>query len=248
MENLEEYGLWVHLKAIDEKEEVMWWASVDDVPDDVFEFLLFVMSTYRDLGNAFRTMDRNRRGSISFDEFHAEVHRVGCKRFEVALKHHPLKSKAEREKDEDEAEEKRLRSVFSYLDTGGEGALSVHEFFLLQEMWQEVRLSIIQFLGFLDRMFAGSLRAAWNYFDKGTKDVGEIGVEKWRKVCEQSGYCGPVKPIWRFLDYNDNGVVTFKEFRLLEQFRGELNDRECFRILRVARDKLLEGVPENPEE
>jgi Ca2+-binding EF-hand superfamily protein len=255
MDMLEEYGYWTGLKELAAKHDVkdvaakhvMWWASVDDVPDDVFEFLLFVLTSYRDVDHAFRTMDRHKRGNISFDEFQAGVEKKGTARFEVSLKRSgTLQSKLEIQKQEEEAEEKRLRTVFGYLDSGGEGSLSTKEFQILQEMWQEIRLSIIQFVGFIDRMFCGDLKIAWHHFDR--EREGEITAEKWRKACDRSGYCGPVKPIWRFLDYNDNGKVSFTEFKLLDKFRVELSDRDCFRILREAREKLLEGVPEGPEE
>jgi len=95
-------------------------------------------------------------------------------------------------------------------------------------------------------MFGGDLKDAWRHFD--SKRAGGIGIERWRKACDSGGYCGPVKPIWRFLDYNDNGTVSFKEFQLLDRFRADLTDRECFRLLREARENLLQGVPESPEE
>lgn len=246
LENLEEYGNWTHLKGLDDK-HVMWWASVDDVPEDVFEFLLFVMTSYKDVSHAFKLFDRHNRGNISFDEFVAGVEKTGTHRFEVTLKRSDtLQSKLERAKAEDDAKQKRLKGIFGYLDTGAEGTLSVQEFRILQEMWQEVRLSIIQFVGFTDRMFGGDLKVAWRHFD--SKRTSAIGIERWRKACDSGGYFGPVKPIWRFLDYNDNGTVSFKEFQLLDRFRAELTDRECFRLLREARENLLEGVPESPEE
>lgn len=189
--------------GVTEDPEIMWWASLSGVSDDVFEFLYFCvrMPDFKSFSKVFVLIDGpGGNGDISFKEFEEGIKKMKCKRF----------------KSKDSNETDRLRGIFRFLDPSGEGTVSKGEFSILEQIWMEIRLSIENFVAFLVRMFGDDLEEAWEFLIKfGDKTNDSLSMKQWVTAVSESGYFGPVKPIFGYMDKNGNKKVTFEEFEAL---------------------------------
>merc|ERR1711862_599322 len=104
----------------------------------------------------------------------------------------------------DEAD--RLKGVFRFLDPGGEGSVSLHEWSVMDQLWQEIKLSINNFVAFLDRMFE-DFEDAWLFY---SEDADEIKLDRWTQASLKGGYFGQVKPIFSYLDKDGEGSLSFE--------------------------------------
>mmetsp|Transcript_112506 Transcript_112506/g.195237 ORF Transcript_112506/g.195237 Transcript_112506/m.195237 type:complete len:1491 (+) Transcript_112506:137-4609(+) len=193
----EDYGHW---KMDVEEEEVMWWASLSEAPEDVLEYLEFLITKYDDMEQAFKAIDgEDGNGQITLREFEEGYQEMGCKKFAG--------------KDES----KRVEHVFRYLDPSGEGQVSKDEFMVLQLLFKEIVLSIKEFVEFCERTFSEDLADTWRFLDD--DGSGSIDEQEWTEACRKIGYCGPVSSIFNYLDKDDEGTVSLDEFEELSKFQ-----------------------------
>lgn len=190
-------GLWCH--DFDEH-AVMWWSTMVGVPDDVIQFVLFIVNRFDDLDVPFDKMRGNATTNsvITSIQFHK-----GAKDLEFNVCAGPN-------------EYDRLKAVFRFLDPNSEGTVTRSEWGALQALWREILLSIENFVAFLGRMFEDDFESAWEFLD--AKHSGQVSMETWSHLCNSSGYFGMVEPIHTYLDKDCNGYVTQEEFMLLEDF------------------------------
>jgi len=199
---MEKYGFW---KLEVEEDEVMWWSSLKEAPEDVLEYLEFITNRFETVREAFVAIDgEGGNGVVTLREFEAAYREMGCKKFWSR-------------KDKDGSEEsRRIEGVFRWLDPDESGQVSEIEFLLLDKLFKEITLSIREFVEFCERMFA-DLEEAWTFLDD--DGSGEIDYSEWVEACTKIGYRGPVEPIFNYLDKDDEGHVSLDEFQELEKFQ-----------------------------
>eukprot|EP00928_Gymnodinium_smaydae_P033374 TRINITY_DN23921_c0_g2_i1.p1 TRINITY_DN23921_c0_g2~~TRINITY_DN23921_c0_g2_i1.p1 ORF type:complete len:414 (-),score=137.75 TRINITY_DN23921_c0_g2_i1:145-1386(-) len=194
---LSTYGFWEC--PITSADEVRWWAALDEAPEVVLEFLEFLSSRFTNLTDAFTAIDGvGGNGNISLREFEEGFHELGCKKFEGP------------------DETKQIHAIFRYLDPSGEGQVSLGEWLALDQIWNEIKLSLFEFVQFMERTFAGGLAEAWQFIDD--DGSGGITLEEWIAAIQEIGYFGPTTPIFNFLDKDDEGDVSYEEYVVLEAF------------------------------
>jgi len=139
LESLQRIGCW---QASVQEEEVLWWASLAEAPEDVLTFLYFLISTgrYDNLMDAFLEIDgADGNGVISKKEFVEGLKNMDCKKFRKNKKG----KKSEADNSEEEA---RIVNIFRFLDPSGEGEVSKDEWMILLQFWNEIRQSIREFV------------------------------------------------------------------------------------------------------
>jgi len=192
---LEQYGFW---KCNVSYEEVCWWSDLMDAPEDVLEFLEFLVVRFPNVDKAFTAIDGGPGGNgvISLREFEETVPEIGCTKF----------------KGPDEKE--HIVGIFRYLDPDNGGTVSRAEWSVMEQMLKEIKLSIFEFVQFLQRSYGEDIDTAWENLD--ADGSGEIDEDEWMQCCNEIGYYGPTRPIFAFLDKDDEGTVCFEEFKELE--------------------------------
>lgn len=192
------------------EDHVTWWSSISHVPLDVVEFVEFMNTNFKDVWEAFRVIDGdtqcgNSNGEISFAEFEEGMKELNCKKF----------------KGGDEA--RRIKLVFRYIDSSGEGSVSMAEWGVLDQIFKEIQLSIMEFVEFCDRTFE-NLEHAWKELDEDGSD--DIDLGEWCNGLRRLGYFGLAKPIFSYIDMDDQGTVSWDEFLLLETYQQKLAERD----------------------
>eukprot|EP00929_Paragymnodinium_shiwhaense_P037151 TRINITY_DN19843_c0_g1_i1.p1 TRINITY_DN19843_c0_g1~~TRINITY_DN19843_c0_g1_i1.p1 ORF type:complete len:1434 (-),score=390.27 TRINITY_DN19843_c0_g1_i1:267-4568(-) len=201
---LEKFGLW-KLPNISDR-DVMWWSAVNEAPYDVMLFMEWLVSRFPDVHAPFWKIDGmyGGGGQFSLVQFMEGFEMMKCRVFKGA----------------DEAD--RIRGVFRYLDPSGEGLVSKGEWDVLDQLWKEMSLCLVEFVSYLQRLFdfrEDFLEEAWIEMDE--NDTGEISEIEWQNVVIQKlHYFGPSRTIFKFLDADGEGSVSYNEFILLERFRG----------------------------
>lgn len=193
--NLETYGNW---PCDVTQNEVLWWASTNEVPVDVMEFLEFLIEDYDDVYDAFDEIKRPTSSVLTLRDFEQGLRRLNCTKF-----------KGRREMEQ-------IMGVFRYLDPSGEGQVSRSEWGILELLHKEMVYSIKEFVHFCQRSFGNDLNAAWAVFDLNGDNF--ISEAEWVSVARSSAYFGPTLPIFRFLDKDDEGTIAFEEFEELHKF------------------------------
>jgi len=200
-ELLSNIGGW-HVADVKE-DQVAWWTGLTQAPKDVISFVFWVISNYGDVFAAFYDIDGGGPAGepeITIREFEEGARRIGCRKFKGA------------------DESQRLCSIFRYLDPSGEGKVSMSEWAVLQQIEQEIKLSIKEFVQFCERNFGPDLSSAWSFMDE--DGGGEITVDEWTETCEKVQYFGPTMPIFKYIDKDDGGSIEEPEFKVLENFQG----------------------------
>jgi len=198
----EAYSLWT---APEMDSDVTWWASLIETPEDVIEYLEFLVSRFPNMHKAFCKVDHMHNGKISMRDFEDSISTMKCKKFK--------KPPAE--------EHERVSKIFRFLDPSGEGTISEEEWGILDLVDREIRLSIKEFVKFLSRAFGESLDEAWEAFDE--DGGGEIEYEEWQHKLTEVGFFGPGKPIFSFLDKDEEGTISRDEFQALVEFQPKAN-------------------------
>jgi len=197
----ETYALW---KAPERITDVTWWCSLIETPEDVIEYLEFLVARCKNMQDAFRKIDGpGGNGQITMREFEESITEMKCKKF----------------KGDDESA--RLSKIFRFLDPSGEGQVSECEWAILDLVDREIRLSIKEFVQFLARTFGDDLENAWDAFDE--DGGGEIEYHEWEEKLEEVGFFGPGRPIFSFLDKDEGGSISWEEFERLIEFQPEAN-------------------------
>jgi Ran GTPase-activating protein (RanGAP) involved in mRNA processing and transport len=195
------------------EDEVMWWAALNAAPEDVVEYLAFITAKCGSVQAAFLEIDgEGGNGVISLREFEEGYAEMGCQKFKGP------------------GEKERVRGIFRYLDPSGEGQVSSDEFNMLELLWQEIKLSITEFVQFCERTFGDDLQATWVFMDD--DGGGEIDLQEWVDACQKVGFFGPVVPIFGYLDEDDEGSVSIDEFMLLEDFQEAPENRHNAKMSR----------------
>jgi len=180
-------------------EQVLWWASTNEVPVDVMEFLEFIIERYDNVYEAFDDIKSKNAQVLNHRDFEDGLRRVKCKKF-----------KGRREGD-------KITGIFRYLDPSGEGQVTRSEWGILELCHKEMVYSIQEFVHFCSRSFGNDLNAAWAVFDVNGDNF--ISEAEWVTVARSFSYFGPTLPIFRFLDRDDEGTISFEEFEELQKFR-----------------------------
>merc|ERR1712032_1350358 len=119
-------------------------------------------------------------------------------------------------------EEARIRDVFRHLETSGEGSISRCEWDILSQLWQEMMLSLEEFVKFLWMSYEHSacfLDDAWDALDEDLS--GEISEAEWHSVVkERLRFFGPSMMIFHYLDVRGTGQVSAKDFHDLARFHS----------------------------
>jgi hypothetical protein len=195
------FGFWIAPTSAD---EVMWWSSITECPEDVVAFVDWISSHFDDIYVVLQKINGpDGNGVISLREFEEGIDAIGCKKFEGIDK------------------SERVRIVFRYLDPSGEG-ISDKEWGVLQQLYDEIRLCIREFVEFCERTF-DTLEAAWAALHDNDRKHGRrrkmmIGKEEWMSHCHNLGYFGLTAPVFAYLDADDEGAVSPDKFCKLKTF------------------------------
>lgn len=215
-------------KMTQKEEDVMWWSAIQEAPEDVLEYLEFLTSRYKDIYAAFTFIDgEDGNGNISWSEFEEGYRAMGCKKFAGP------------------DERLKLKNVFRYLDPSGEGQVSKDEWGVLELLWKEIRLSISEFVQFCNRAFGNDLELWWSSLDE--DGSGEIDEEEWVTALQDAGFFGPARPIFAYLDKDDEGTVSFDEFEALYEFTQQKKQtrQSSAAPCDILREDYASGSPES---
>jgi Ca2+-binding EF-hand superfamily protein len=201
----------------EEESSVRWWAVPTETPLDVLMYLEFLVAKFPSLQAAFKYVDRicNEDGNISSREFEESIKKMNCRKFDGAEK------------------KQRILAIFRYLDPSGEGQVSASEFQILDLLFQEVQLSIKEFVQFLDRTYGPELEEAWKALD--VDGSGDIDATEWKDILMGVGFFGNSRAIFSFMDKDDGGSISLEEFSTLSEFKRRLTPEERRRNLRSQR-------------
>lgn len=202
-ELFENYGHW-RLQA--GAQDIMWWSTLSEAPDDVLELLEFMIDKYPNLQKPFRIIDGDGgNGVIGKDEFRQGIRKMGCKKFTGAFA------------------DIQIQSIFNFLDPSGEGTVSKREWLVLDQLWKELTLSFQEFVRFLGREFdwaVDCLDLAWDKLDQ--DQSGSVSRDEWQSIVQgEYKYFGPCKRIFEFLDQDDEGTIEREEFAKLNKVLEE---------------------------
>lgn len=195
----EKYGFF---KSNAAEEDVQWWTGLTEPPPDVLEFLEFLLSRVSHVNEAFTIIDgADGNGEITLREMEDGFRELKC---------HKFKGKDEK---------LRIGNLFRYLDMGGEGSVSLHEWQLLDQLWKEMDLSITEFVHFLELTVSADLAECFARIDE--DGGGELSEEEWVEAIKDIGYFGPAKVVFALLDSSDDGNISLEEFMVLQKYQSK---------------------------
>jgi len=198
---METYGYW---QLSTDENSVRWWASLHEADQEVLDFVEFLMGIEKfkgDIDLAFRGMvtsepdDGDSKGSVTMKDFEEGVEQLGF----VAYN------------------KEGIMKIFRYLDPAGEECISIGQWQMLKCLWNEMRLSCKEFTKFLERFFGDKLEDWWKALDEDGSNA--VSKHEWVDICRSLGYFGAVKQIFRLMSKDDEGKISFAQFKALETFR-----------------------------
>jgi len=196
---IEKYGHW---KLTVAERQVMWWTALSEVPPDLCDFMAWLVGKFPNITEAFRDMDVTGNGQIFLRKFLDRLSELKCQVFAG------------------DQERERMEAIFRFLDPGGEGQISMDEWNVLDQLWQEMAFNLKEFVDFLGRTFDHHhlfLDQAFEALDEDCSD--DISFEEWENfLIGQLQYFGPRKIIFNFIDCDHQGTVSSDEFMALERF------------------------------
>lgn len=185
-----------------QSKDVRWITGLTEVPSPVLDLLEFFISRYAHAAQAFDAFDGpGGNGVITMREFDEGLVEMNCHIW------NNLRDKA------------KLAECFRYLDPGGEGSVSKEEWGVLEQLWNELHLSLKEFAQFVVMRYGMNLMDAWKAFD--IDGQGELTEEEWLAACDNIDYFGPAKSVFAFMDAANNGDISWHEFKTLESFLPE---------------------------
>jgi len=189
---LQTYGFW---QCSASEEKVSWWSALDTIPEDILKFLEWILPRYADLAAAFEAIDesippeeRASKKSMTTQEFEDAITALGPGNLTST----------------------EIQSVFKYLDPSGEAVITKEQYKSLQPPWNEIRLSISEFVKLMQRKCGNTVPAWWEALG-----VDEVKSDEWGAAARKMGFFGTARQVFKFLDKNDKGVISFEEFKLL---------------------------------
>jgi len=193
-------------------DDVMWWTGLTEPPADVLDLLEFFISRYNNVDEVFCVIDGSAdastgNGEITLREFEEGMRKMECRKFKGP------------------DENQRFGGIFRYLDPGGEGSISIGEWRVLGQLWNEFDLTIREFVQFLIIAFGEDLKDAWEGINE-SDDGGDGGDEEdsiteaeWFEAVKKIGYFGPARIVFALLDGSDDGDISINEFQVLENYK-----------------------------
>eukprot|EP00928_Gymnodinium_smaydae_P093419 TRINITY_DN7758_c1_g1_i1.p1 TRINITY_DN7758_c1_g1~~TRINITY_DN7758_c1_g1_i1.p1 ORF type:complete len:1373 (-),score=176.40 TRINITY_DN7758_c1_g1_i1:329-3958(-) len=188
------------------EDSVLWWTGLAEPPEDMIEFLEFLINNFDSAKAAFRAIDGpDGNGVITLREFEEGMEEIDCHKFDG-------KDRAQ-----------RVAAVFRYLDPGGEGSVSLDEFLVLDQLWKELDLSMREFVQFLYFKY-DDIQDAWDDLD--ADGGGELDLDEWLEAVDSIGYFGPAAIVFNLLDNTDDGSISIEEFKVLEKYAPAKKDKD----------------------
>lgn len=214
------YGRW---EMNISEDDVTWCTALDEVPPDVIEFMEFCVGHYANIKDVYIALDRSGKENVRFADFEEGVIAMGCRKFDGPM------------------ERMRILNVFRFLDRTGEGSLSLKEWSVLEQLWNEMILSLEEAIEFFRQTFASRyddydfLKKAWSSLD--IDGSGSITADEWEELLiNKFHFFGQTKVIFEFLDMDDNGSITQDQFGLLQRLAESIDRRDCKFEMRKSRD------------
>jgi len=162
-----------------EEPKMMWWSDISVVPDVVMSFVNFSTQSYADLEELFIFFDGGPGGNLELThmELRGGIERLGWPGF----------------RDNNE----KIKEVFRYLDPNQGGTISLLEWSAVVQIAKEIQLSVLEFVQFLNRSFAGNFAIAWHEID--ADGNGSIDFNEWDHALGLIGYFGPRHHIFNYI-------------------------------------------------
>jgi len=192
----EKYGMWKMFPDA----EVVWWAGVEETPPVVLSFMDWLAREFSEGKDTFSIFAHGDRVTLgNFEDTLREMKSDFCKGADGAS---------------------RVLAVFRFLDASNKGGVTKSQWKILDQLRQDVELSMREFTVFLYHKFgpgATFLDKAWAGFE-GLKDD-EVPESSWRAcVIDKWQYFGPAVGIHVLLDRTRSGSVSHQEFMRLNSF------------------------------
>jgi len=193
---MEKFGWW---KLMVPEKSVVWWTGLTEAPIDVQIFMQWLISRFADINETFTRFQHG--GKITLREFEDTLAELNCDRFRGV------------------DGPSRVQAVFRFLDPSGEGGVSQFEWQVLEQLYQEMTLSLEEFVWFLAYVYNHHptfLEQAWSALDE--DGSGEISEEEWHSLVKKRlRYFGPSATIFAYLDVDRQGTISPQEFRVLRR-------------------------------
>jgi hypothetical protein len=187
------YGNW--RANVQSSQDVMWWKTLLDAPDYLLMFLYNCMNHFKSAAQVFKLCNVSHSGRISRNEFEMMIADTDWQVFK--------------------RDPSLVKQLFRHLDPNHSGDISFREWSSLQYLWNELELTILELLRFLDRNFSGNFEMAWDELDDGS---GKLDLYTWQDAVRRVGYYGHTEPIF-FYAAEDNGrdvAMTTKSWEKLQ--------------------------------
>jgi len=129
--------------------------------------------------------------------------------------------------------------AFAYLDAEGDGSISYKEWTVLEQLWHELGLSLVEFAKCVSRPFEGSLEKAFAGLDEDGN--GYLDEQEWMLAAEKFHFHGPSKEVFQFLDQDGAGAVTLDKFLALkDQGAGQYHRRKAVAHVVAPDTRMME--------
>lgn len=199
------------------RRDISWCLNADEVNPDVLDFVEFLAGRFKDISEAFTKLEGYYgNGELTQREFVESLEEFDFKEFDGPRK------------------EERVRGLFHFLDAKRDGIVNAKNFGVLEEILCEMNLQVHDFASFVTRRFdyaLDSLEKAWNALD--CDGSGNINADEWEEaICEKFRFFGPAANLFRFMDKDNEGTISFEEFEALEPIIQNYRDEALTRLTR----------------